>query len=108
MLTKVATEIQRLFRSQNIVDPQTRVLKYANKRVMDLSPEVQPGNVCHRALMGRDGPCPGCPAPGILETRNARALLRDGITGESILAEATLIPWEGDQSCLMTDRRLPK
>lgn len=90
-----------------IIDPKDYTLKYCNKKTARLTPDAKPGNVCYRALMNRSGRCPGCPAADLGSESHA-TILTDGRTGIRLLAEATPIHWQGENSCLMSCRKLPE
>ena len=91
-----------------IIDPDTCELRYVNKKANALAPDVRQGMRCYQALMGRQQRCPGCPALGIREKGNERAVICNEKFGMNVLADATLIQWEGKGSCLLTCREIPK
>lgn len=107
-----AEEFRSILDNQNawiyIVDPDTCGLRYLNARTRSLAPNAKHGMCCYKALMGREERCPGCPAVNIREKKTNTALLQDGKFPLEILAEATLIQWNGEESCLMTCRKMPK
>ena len=90
-----------------IIDPKEFTLKYCNQRIRRSNGEAKSGKVCYQALMGRTDRCPGCPAVGMGAECHA-AILTDSQTGIRILAEATPIHWQGEDSCLMSCRKLPE
>jgi hypothetical protein len=90
-----------------IIDPKTYELKFMNQKTARRAPAAAPGERCYRALMGRDKPCPGCPVAAMGGENNA-AILTDGHLGIRILAEATSIRWQGEESCLLSCRKLPE
>ena len=63
---------------------------------------------CYGSLMGMPERCAGCPSRNIRREKNASALLHNPRFDLHVLAEATLIQWEQEESCLMTCRQLPK
>lgn len=89
-----------------IIDPETCELKYLNAKTRELAPDVKPGMLCYKALMGLDQRCAGCPSANILQTRNDSAELYNQVFDLHILSEATLIQWDGAPSCLLTCREL--
>ena len=91
-----------------IIDPDTCQLKYLNAKTRELAPEVQEGMTCYGSLMGMPERCAGCPSRNIRREKNASALLHNPRFDLHVLAEATLIQWEQEESCLMTCRQLPK
>lgn len=106
-----AAEIQSALDGLNawvyIADPDTCEIRYLNA-VVQRESAAQLGMPCYRALMGREERCPGCPAAGIRERKNGRAILRvPGFSGP-ILSEASLICWKGRDACLMTCREIPE
>ena len=68
-----AEEVTSILDNQNawiyIIDPDTCRLKYPNARTRELAPDVRPGMLCHKALMGLPDRCPGCPSRNIREKR---------------------------------------
>ncbi len=90
-----------------IVDPDTCRLKYLNETTRQESPGVTPGMLCYQALLGKSCRCTGCPAVGIREKKNNWAVMDDRKYPMGILADATMIQWQGEESCLMTCRKLP-
>ena len=56
--------------------------------------------------MGRIQRCEGCPSLNIRKEKNASTVLQNQKFNLEIQAEATLIPWEGQESCLLTCREL--
>ena len=109
---RYAQEMQSILDNQNawiyIIDPDTCRLKYVNRRTKELAPEVKTGMRCHQALMGRGQRCPGCPAQNIREVKNDRVTMRNEVFDLDVLADATLIQWEGEASCLLSCREIPK
>lgn len=107
-----AEELNSILDNQNawiyIIDPDTCRLKYLNARTRELAPDVRPGMLCHKALMGLPDRCPGCPSRNIREKRNDSALIENDKFELKVLAEATAILWKGEESCLLTCRELPK
>ena len=90
-----------------IIDPKTYELKFMNQKTARRALAAAPGERCYRALMGREEPCPGCPVAA-MEGENSAAILTDGQLGIRILAEATIIRWQGEESCLLSCRKLPE
>ena len=91
-----------------IIDPDTCELRYVNRKTRELAPEVEPGMLCYRVLMDRQQRCPGCPALGIREKGNERAVMYNEKFSLDVLADATRIRWEGNDSCLLTCREIPQ
>ena len=91
-----------------IIDPETCQLKYVNSKTKALVPEVAPGMYCYRALMGEAQRCAGCPALNIREARNSRKKMHNRNFDLEVLADATLIRWNGEDACLLTCREIPK
>ena len=110
--TRYAEELQMILDNQNawiyIIDPQDCRLKYLNAKTRELAPDVVPGMRCYEALMGRQERCTGCPSLNIQEAKNCSACLYNNRFDLKVLAEATLIQWNGEDSCLLTCRKLPK
>lgn len=107
-----AQELQTILDNQNawiyIIDPDDCRLKYLNAKTHTLAPDVTPGMRCYEALMGRSQRCAGCPSLGIREKKNDATTMHNDRFDLDVLAEATLIQWGGEESCLLTCRELPK
>ena len=105
-----AQELQTILDNQNawiyIIDPDDCRLKYLNAKTRELAPDVRPGMRCYKALKGLDKRCPGCPSLGIRQKKNAVTKIRNDQFDLHVLAEATLIQWGGEESCLLTCREL--
>jgi len=105
-------ELQSILDNQNawiyIIDPDTCQLKYVNVKTRELAPEATPGMYCHKALMGMEERCPGCPALNIRQRKNDRKTMINKHFDLEVLADATLIQWGGEESCLLTCREIPK
>ena len=107
-----AQGLQSILDNQNawiyIIDPDTCRLKYLNAKTRELASDARTGMRCYRALKGMKERCPGCPSLGIREKKNAVATLYNDQFDLHVLAEATLIQWDGEESCLLTCREIPK
>lgn len=107
---KYAADMQSILDNQNawiyIIDPDDCRLKYLNAKTRALAPDVKTGMHCYKALKGLKERCPGCPSLGIRQTRNATAKIYNAQFDMTVLAEATLIQWDGEESCLLTCREL--
>jgi hypothetical protein len=107
-----AVELQSILDNQNawiyIIDPDTYRLKYLNAKTRLLAPDVKPGMCCYSALMGQDKRCEGCPSVNIRSKKNDNCLMHNSRFDLDVLAEATLIQWSGEESCLLTCREIPK
>ncbi len=105
-------DMQTLMNNQNssiyIIDPDTWEIQYRNERTRQIMGGMKPGIPCYQGMKGRISPCPGCPAVGIRERKTERVILQDEKYGRKILAEATMVHWNGKESCLMTCRALPE
>lgn len=103
-----ASDLSSILDNQNawiyIIDPDTCRLKYLNAKTRALAPETSEGMLCHKALMGLSERCPGCPSAAIRQTKTDKSLLWNDKFRLQVLAEATLIQWEGEESCLLTCR----
>ncbi len=111
-ITSQAQDILIILENQNtwiyIIDPETRELRYMNRKAWEFMPQAVLGQPCYRCIMGRDKPCQGCPSLNILEDKTRRVLRREPGSGCLMLFEATLIQWEGREGCMMTSRMLPE
>lgn len=107
-----AGDLSSILDNQNawiyIIDPETCQIKYLNAKTKELAPKVRPGMRCHKALMGLEHRCPGCPSQNIHQLKNADALILNEKFDLKVQAEATLIQWNGETSCLMTCREQPQ
>ena len=107
-----ATELQSILDNQNawiyIIDPDTCNLKYLNAKTRELAPDVKPGMLCYKALKGMQERCPGCPSAGIRQNKNACVKMYNDQFDLNVWAEATLIQWGGEESCLLTCREIPR
>ena len=107
-----AREITSLLDNQNawiyIIDPESCELKYLNAKTKAIAPEVQPGMRCHKALMGKEERCQGCPALGIREKKNSNAVMYNVRFDLKTLVDATAIHWDREEACLVTCREIPK
>lgn len=105
-----ASELSTILDNQNawiyIIDPDTCELKYLNAKTRRLAPNVRTGMRCHQAMMGYDQRCEGCPALDIRSKTNCNVVLHNDVFNLDMLAEATLIQWQGTESCLLTCREL--
>jgi len=109
---RYAEEVQSILENQNawiyIIDPDTCRLKYVNLKTRELAPDVKPGMFCYKALMGKTERCNGCPAQNIARRKNDRKKMRNERFELEVLADATLIQWDGEDSCLLTCREIPR
>ena len=90
-----------------IIDPDTCQLKYLNAKTRELAADARPGMCCYHALMGQDHRCENCPSADIRKQGNCTVVMHNGKFDLDVFAEATLIQWEGTQSCLLTCRKIP-
>lgn len=105
-----AVELSSILDNQNawiyIIDPDSCELKYLNTKTKELAPGVAPGMCCYEALLGRNQRCENCPSRNIRETRTGSTILHNDKFSLDVLAEATLIQWDGQESCLLTCREI--
>ena len=105
-----ATELASILDNQNawiyIIDPDTCELKYVNAKTRQLAPNVQTGMRCYEALQGCQEQCENCPARDIRNRKTCSTVMDNEKFHLEVLAEATLIQWEGRESCLLTCREL--
>ena len=105
-----AEDLSSILDNQNawiyIIDPDTCQLKYLNKKTKALAPNVAPGMKCYSTLLGCEERCEGCPSKNIRKQKTASATLYNRKFDLDVLAEATLIQWEGQESCLLTCREV--
>ena len=89
-----------------IIDPDTCELKYLNAKTKELAPDVKEGMCCYKELMGMEERCPGCPAQNIRQSKTCSKEIVNDQFGLRVWAEATLIQWDGTESCLLTCREV--
>ena len=103
-----ANDLSSILDNQNawiyIIDPDTCQLKYVNAKAMALAPDAKVGMTCHKAFFDSDCRCENCPSLNILQDKTASAFFRNNRFHLDALAEATLIQWNGELSCLLTCR----
>ncbi len=112
LLRRQTDDLHSLMNNQSssiyIIDPDTWETKYLNQRSRQIIGSIKPDMPCYQGMFGRSSPCPGCPAIGIRSKGSDRVILQDTQFGQTILAEATMVRWDGKESCLMTCRALPE
>lgn len=91
-----------------VVDPETHTLRYINSRLQEKQPAAKPGMPCYRALENREEPCRECPLAKMADRKNQTGLLKGKDTQGTILVEATRIRWDGEDTCLISGRRIPE
>jgi len=105
-----ASELASILDNQNawiyIIDPDSCELKYVNAKTRLLAPNVQTGMRCYESLMGCPQRCENCPALDIRDHKTCSTVMHNEQFNLDVLAEATLIQWEGQESCLLTCREL--
>ena len=106
-----AQDLSSILDNQNawiyIIDPDSCELKYLNARTRSLAPGVKPGMRCYEALHGLPSRCENCPSAHILRCKNQSRLMENRKFDLQVLADATLIQWDGTDACLMSCRELP-
>ena len=65
------------------------------------------GMYCYKAIMAGDSPCSQCPARDIRSKGSRTVLMRNPICDCRMLADASLIRWNGEEACLLTCRQIP-
>ena len=109
---RFALETQSILDNQDawiyIVNPDTCQIKYANAKVKAMAPDLKPGMTCHKALMGLDERCAGCPALDIRQKKNGRKKVFSKSLNVETINEVALITWGGEDACLLTCREIPK
>ena len=91
-----------------VVEPETHTLRYINSRLQKKMPEAKSGMICYRALEKREAPCRECLLAKMEDRKNHTGLLRDKGPQGTILVEATRIRWNGEDTCLVSGRRIPE
>lgn len=107
-----AEEISSILDNQNawiyLIDPETCQLKYLNAKTRQLAPDAKVGMCCYEVIMGRDARCEGCPCANIRNTRTDSAVMFSEKFDLRVQADATLVRWDGEESCLLTCRSLAR
>ena len=109
-ITRRMNDLGSILDNQNawiyIVDPDTCELKYLNAKTKELASHAEAGMCCYRELKGLQERCPDCPAKDIRKKRTKCKLMYNERFGLRVVAEATLIQWDGEESCLLTCREV--
>ena len=108
--SRYAGDLRSVLDSQNawiyVIDPETCKLKFLNARTKELAPDVKVGMHCYKGIMGLEERCPECPAKNILQDKTAEQTMYNRQFRMRMLAEATLIQWENEDSCMLSCRKL--
>ena len=111
-LQRQAEEMRFILDSQDawsyVVDPETYELLYANARLRETLPGIEPGCICYRALENREIPCVGCSLEKLKDRTNYSTLLRNHGNQKLLLLEAVKIRWNGEKKVLISGRRMPE
>ena len=103
-----ASELSSILDNQNawiyIIDPDTCELKYLNKKTKELASGCEPGVKCYQAFQDMPHRCPGCPSAQIRQKKTDSAVIENRKFDLCVQAEATLIQWNGQDSCLLICR----
>ncbi|MBC8571362.1 diguanylate cyclase domain-containing protein [Zongyangia hominis] len=87
-----------------VLDPDTYSILYINQKTRSLLPEAREGMHCFEAFMGRKVPCESCPMRSIRQTRSCTLEIYNQQLGIWSSADATLIPWQKREGCLVVCR----
>lgn len=105
-----ADNLNSILNNQNawiyLIDPHTYRLTYLNQQVRSLSPVIREGAYCYEVLHNRTSCCPDCPARNILGGGNHESFILNSHLGVYVRAEASLINWNGKDTCLITCRQV--
>ena len=105
-----AEDLRNVLDNQNawiyIVDPDTHQLLYMNNQALKQHPGAAVGGICHETLSSSGHICTECPMK--MEGMTGRKYLRNSQFGGMVLAESSMIRWEGRPVCMITYRRLPE
>ena len=100
-----ATAMQAILDNQNswiyVIDPDDYSLFYINRKTRALVPSARLGMKCYEAFFGVNGPCSYCPARDIRKKLNQTLEIYNPYLKVWSLADATLIPWKGNQAVLL-------
>lgn len=104
-----AEDLHNVLDNQNawiyIVDPVTHQLLYMNNQALKQHPGATVGGICHEILSNSGHICEECPMK--MEGMTGRKYLRNSEYGGIVLAESSMIRWEGKPVCMITYRKLP-
>jgi len=105
-----ASDLHGVLDNQNawiyVIDPETCQLKFLNAKTKDLAPNVKIGDYCYKGIMGLEERCPGCPAKNILQEKTCEQILFNRKFHLHVMAEATLIQWGNETSCMLNCRKI--
>ncbi len=79
-------------------------LTYINAKTREAIPTLREGDVCYRAIMGRDAPCEDCPLAKLDHSGFAKSRIHSQKLGFPVVAEASRVRWDGQESFLITCR----
>lgn len=85
-----------------VIEPDTHVLKYVNRRARDLSPDITENAYCYEAFMKQDAICQQCPARILGERKNTEAVIENKYFNMKIRCRAAEIKWNGEKAILIT------
>ncbi len=85
-----------------VVDSKSYQILFVNKHTRAVIPEASEGLYCYQCLRGLDAPCPDCPTHKIGKDKHCEQLVYNEPLDAYILAQATLIQWNGHDAYLMT------
>lgn len=92
-----------------VVSLETYEILYLNQKTMELAPESRIGMRCHDVFFHREEPCPECPVRKLLGgIKNYTAEIYNPCYDLWLAADATLIPWRGKESCMISSRDITK
>ncbi|MEG2137789.1 MAG: diguanylate cyclase, partial [Oscillospiraceae bacterium] len=85
-----------------VVNPETHMLVYANSKMQELLPAVQPGAFCFTTLRGgQDGPCPTCLIERIKRGDTDNLFIASADKHLHLPVRAISINWTGDKKMVL-------
>ena len=106
-----ADELASILENQNawiyVMDPETRQLQFVNGKMRAEMPGAHIGQVCYRAVMGKDTDCKDCPIRMLRQSKHVRKIETGFADQKARLMEGTRIRWNGKDAYLISCRELP-
>ena len=84
-----------------VIDPDYR-LRFLNAKTKSIAPEAKPDMLCYQVFMGRETPCPDCPAAKLARGETPRSVIVNDHYCLRVSADAAPISWNGTPANLIT------
>ena len=86
-----------------VIDPESRELRFINRKTKEIAPEAKLGTPCYRAFLNRDVPCENCPADRLnQECGNYTMEFYNPHLDVWSSADASLITWKGGEAVMLS------